>query len=59
MHINLSHPVKAEATETEQLLSENDNLEDNDDSDEKVRDELNSVGTSEMLDDLVNFLNEL
>ena len=53
MHMNLSHPVKTEATDTEQLLTE-----EGEDSD-KVRDEMNSLGTSEMLDDLVNFLNEL
>ena len=33
--------------------------DDTEDRDEKIRDEMNSMGTSEMLDDLVSFLNEL
>ena len=75
MHLNLQHPVKAEgshqtyfiagfysllfsqATDTEHLLTEEkDEAEERDD---KIRDEMNSMGTSEMLDDLVSFLNEL
>ena len=55
MHMNLSHPVKTEATETEQLLKEREDIDDN----EKVQKEMNSLGTSEMLDDLVSFLNEI
>jgi len=54
MHMNLSHPVKNEAVETEQLLEEAQ-----DDSEDTIREEMNAVGTSEMLDDLVNFLNEI
>jgi len=55
MHMNLSHPVKNEAVETEQLLAE----EAQDDTEDTIREEMNAVGTSEMLDDLVNFLNEI
>ena len=55
MHMNLSHPVKTEATETEQLLKEREDIDDN----EKVQKEMNSLGTSEMLDDLVSFLNDI
>ena len=72
MHLNLQHPVKAEvshqtyfiislycsqATDTEHLLTEE--KDDAEERDEKIRDEMNSMGTSEMLDDLVSFLNEL
>ena len=74
MHLNLQHPVKAEvrnqtyfikptyivisqATDTEHLLTEE--KDDSEERDEKIRDEMNSMGTSEMLDDLVSFLNEL
>ena len=75
MHLNLQHPVKAEernqtylissfiftfssqATDTEHLLTEE--KDDTEERDEKIRDEMNSMGTSEMLDDLVSFLNEL
>ena len=46
-----------QATDAEQLLSEE--KDDSDERDEKIRDEMNSMGTSEMLDDLVSFLNEL
>ena len=59
MHMNLSHPVKMEATETEQLLSEGHDKEAEEDDSDKVMEEMNNIGTSEMLDDLVNFLNEL
>ena len=59
MHMNLSHPVKMEATETEQLLSEGQDKEAGEDDTDKVMEEMNNIGTSEMLDDLVNFLNEL
>ncbi len=59
MHMNLSHPVKMEATETEQLLSEGNDKEAGEDDTDKVMEEMNNIGTSEMLDDLVNFLNEL
>ena len=59
MHINLSHPVKTEATETEQLLSEGGGKEAEENDTDKVMEEMNNLGTSEMLDDLVNFLNEL
>ena len=56
MHMNLSHPVKMEATDSEKLLGEGEAEEDDTD---KVMEEMNNLGTSEMLDDLVNFLNEL
>ena len=46
-----------QAADAEQLLSEE--KDDSDERDEKIRDEMNSMGTSEMLDDLVSFLNEL
>ena len=59
MHMNLSHPVKMEATETEQLLREGHDKEAEEDDSDKVMEEMNNIGTSEMLDDLVNFLNEL
>ena len=59
MHMNLSHPVKMEATDTEQLLSEGHDKEAEENDSDKVMEEMNNIGTSEMLDDLVNFLNEL
>ena len=40
------------------FLQENGDGEEMDDT-ERVREEMNNLGTSEMLDDLVNFLNEL
>merc|ERR1712096_370795 len=58
MHMNLKHPVKSEAVDTEQLLAEETDEASKDKTDDKIRNEVENMETLELLDNLVNFLNE-
>jgi len=58
MHINLKHPVKTEGVDTEQLLSDEIDEFNKSDSEDKIRNEVEDMETSELLDNLVNFLSD-
>jgi len=58
MHMNLKHPVKAEIEDTEELLREDMDEHKKEDSQDKLRNEVESMETLELLDNLVNFLND-
>jgi len=58
MHMNLKHPVKSEAVDTEQLLAEETDEASKEKTDDKIRNEVENMETLELLDNLVNFLNE-
>jgi len=58
MHINLKHPVKTEGVDTEQLLSDEIGEFNRSESEDKIRNEVESMETLQLLDNLVNFLND-
>ena len=57
MHLNLKHPVKSES-DTEKLLAEETDDPSNGDTQEKIKNEVQSMETLQLLDNLVNFLND-
>jgi len=57
MHLNLKHPVKSES-DTEKLLAEETDEPSNGDTQEKIKNEVQSMETLQLLDNLVNFLND-
>jgi len=58
MHMNLKHPVKTEAVDTEELLAEDTDDKAMEESQNKIISEVESMETLELLDNLVNFLND-
>jgi len=58
MHMNLKHPVKTELYDTEELLAEETDEKTKKESQGKIRNEVESMETLELLDNLVNFLND-